>query len=228
MSHANEVFRRAREGIEAGEGVVARPPRTTFVPANPEPKITVLPPHETIMQVQHPAQQQVVVTTSAVDRSKGFQIAITPISVVVGILAVVVSLAFKSELLSFTSILVFWATFAAVYVVGWALTALATPEAVSFYSAKRQWDVIEREQVERWNHYKWQTGRSPQLPVRTTLSVCETDERSAKLIRPNCNRQSRLAAPRTQLQQDIRLATIIGLAVGLPLALAVLALGGQP
>lgn len=130
-----------------------------FVAPERSTKLEILPAHETSMVVDHPARQQVVVNTNAVDRSKGFQIAITPIAVVVAVLAVVVSVAFESDLLSFASIFIFWVTFAVVYVIGWGMTALATPEAVSFYSAKRQWDVIEREQQERWSHYRWQTGR---------------------------------------------------------------------
>lgn len=130
-----------------------------FVPAEKNVRLEVLPPYETTVRVEHPTRQEVIVHTSAVDRSKGFQIAITPVSVVVAILAVLVGLAFENELFSFVSVLIFWLVFAIVYVAGWVLTALATPEFVSWYSAKRQWDIIEREQQERWSHYKWQSRR---------------------------------------------------------------------
>lgn len=135
--------------------------RQTFVPpaADRPAKLSVLPPHEIQMHVEHPAKQEVIVTTNAVDRAKGFQLIITPISFVVALLAVVVSLAFENQFLSFASLLIFWLTFAVIYVVIWALTAVATPEFVSWYSAKRQWDVIAKEQRERWEHYRWETGR---------------------------------------------------------------------
>lgn len=139
-----------------------------FVPASPRPvKVEVMPAHETHMIVEHPAKQEVIVTTNATDRAKGFQLMITPISLVVAVLAVLVSLLFENQFLSFASLLVFWLTFCVVYVSGWVLTALATPEFVSWYSARRQWDIIEREQQERWSYYRWQTGRDDdtQQPV---------------------------------------------------------------
>jgi hypothetical protein len=175
--------------------------RNTFVPAAPKNEITPLPNHQIQLGVKHPAQQEVIVTTNAVDRAKGFQLAITPISLVLGVLAVLVGLIFKNEFFSFASLIIFWLVFAGVYVIGWALTALATAEAVSFYSAMRQWDVIAKEQEERWAHYRWQAGReeAPQQPQ---------------------------SAP-SQLQRDIRLALLIGVAVGVPLALAIIILGGM-
>jgi hypothetical protein len=44
--------------------------------------------------------------------------------------------------------LTFWVTFVVVWLLGWMVTAAATPEFVSWYGAKRQWDIIEREQDE--------------------------------------------------------------------------------
>lgn len=119
-----------------------------------------LPPavHNVTLEVTPSAQQAVVMHTSAVDRSKGFQITITPIAVVVAVLAVIVSLAFNNEFFTFLSLLIFWVTFCAVYVAGWALTALVTPEFVSWYEARRKWNIVEREQRERWDHYKRQAG----------------------------------------------------------------------
>jgi hypothetical protein len=125
------------------------------------PDRSPLPPmsaHQVTLDVDHPARQGVIMHTSAVDRSKGFQIAITPISIVLAILAVIVSLAFDNDLLTFTSLVVFWITFAVVYVVGWALTAVMSAEFVSLFSAWRQWNTIDREQAERWQHYRGQAG----------------------------------------------------------------------
>jgi hypothetical protein len=180
--------------------VVHRPTqRNTFVPALRKEEITPLPNHAIDIRADHSAKQEVILTTSATDRARGFQMIITPISLVVGLLAVIVSLVFENDFFSFVSLVIFWLTFALVYVVGWALTAMGTPEFVSWYSARRQWDVIAKEQEERWNHYKWQAGRT--APVAASQS-----------------------AP-SQLQRDIRLALLIGVAVGVPLALALLALG---
>lgn len=111
------------------------------------------------MDVIHPATQHVELRTSAVDRAQGFQIMITPVSFVLAILAVIVSLAFDNELFTFATIVIFWTTFAVLYALGWLLTALMTPEAISFFSAWRQWNTIDRQQKETWDHYKWQAGR---------------------------------------------------------------------
>lgn len=141
------------------QGIVRKQYPENYVPAAVGPiKLEILPPFEASLNVDHPAKMQTIVTTSAVDRGKAFQMMILPIAVVVAILAVIVSLAFESDLFSFATILIFWITFVVVYVAGMGLTALATPEAVSLYSAKRQWDVIDREQRERWAHYKRLTG----------------------------------------------------------------------
>ena len=91
---------------------------------------------------------------------------ITPISIVLGVLAVLVSLAFDNDLFTFWSFLLFWLTFCGVYVLGWVATAVSTPEFVSWYSARRQWNVIEREQRERWDHYRWQTGQEGERRFR--------------------------------------------------------------
>lgn len=157
--------------------------RQTFVPpaADRPAKLSVLPPHEIQMHVEHPAKQEVIVTTNAVDRAKGFQMIITPISFVVALLAVVVSLAFENQFLSFASLLIFWLVFAAIYVIGWALTVVGTPEFVSWYSAKRQWDVIVKEQRERWEHYRWETGRQ-----------LESRQNDAEAARAQRRRPSRL------------------------------------
>jgi hypothetical protein len=201
MSDKQEIVRLGHPSAGSGTddgAVVYRPKqRNAFVPADPRPaQITVLPPHETSMAVQHPATQQVVVQTSATDRAKGYQLVITPLAAALALLAVLASLLFKNEFFSFASLLIFWVVFCGVWLAGWIVTALATPEAVSFYSAKRQWDVIEREQVERWSHYRWQAGRTDPAPDQTD--------------------------PVNRLLQDIRLALLIGLAVGIPLAIAVI------
>lgn len=122
-------------------------------------QIQQMQPHSVDLAVTHPATQEVIVTTSATDRARGFQMIITPISLVVGVLAVLVYLAFDNELFTLWAFLLFWVIFAFVYVIGWVLTAVATPEFVSWYSARRQWNLIDREQQERWDHYKWQAGR---------------------------------------------------------------------
>jgi hypothetical protein len=159
------------------QGLLRPPQRANFVLPTIDVKPTHIQqfqPHQVGLDITHPATQEVIVTTSATDRARGFQMIITPISFVLGLLAVLVSLLFDNDFLSFASIMIFWGTFAVIYVIGWVLTAVATPEFVSWYSAKRQWNVIEREQVERWNHYKWQAGRD-ETAHRGTVKVGDTE-----------------------------------------------------
>jgi hypothetical protein len=114
------------------------------------------------LDVTHPATQHVVVSTSAVDRAKGYQLVITPLAIALGVIAVIVSITLENDLFSFASFCFFWITFVLAWLAGWIVTALATPEFVSWYGAKRQWDIIQREQEERWSHYRWLTGRDEQ------------------------------------------------------------------
>lgn len=146
---------------EQREQGLLRPTPSNYLPASTQPPAP--PPattaHIVQMDIEHPARQEVIVSTSAVDRAKGYQIVITPLAIALGVLAVLVSLAFENEFFSFASLLIFWISFVLAWLAGWIVTALASPEFVSWYGAKRQWDIIEREQQERWEHYKWQTGR---------------------------------------------------------------------
>lgn len=132
--------------------------RNNYVPAAPQPPSIPNTNHSVVLDVTPTAQQSVIMHTSAVDRAKGYQIAIAPLALALGVLAVLVSLFFDNQLLSLATLLIFWLTFVAAWVVGWAVTALATPEAVSLYEAKRKWDVVEREQRERWGYYHRLTG----------------------------------------------------------------------
>jgi hypothetical protein len=195
-SHAIEILHRAIEAEQEGQGVTGRRERNTFVPPARQVEIRPLPNQEITLAVQHPARQEVRVETSAVDRAKGYNLVIIPLAAGLGVLAVIVAVALGNSFLTFASLLIFWVTFVLVWLLGWIVTALATPEAVSFYGAKRQWDVIEREQHERWEHYKWQTGRMI-APPPTVATAGRT------------------------LMDDIRLAMILGFAIGLPIAIAI-------
>jgi Ca2+/Na+ antiporter len=77
-----------------------------------------------------------------------------------GLVAVLVFLAFDNDLFTLWSLLVFFGVYAAVYVVALVLSAFQSAEYTSYRSMNRQWDVIEAEQKERWEYYKWQDGRT--------------------------------------------------------------------
>jgi len=130
-----------------------------FVAPGRSTRFDVLPPYTASLDVQHPVTQSVVKHTSEVDSAIGFSIRTGLLAGVVAFFAVLVTLVFDNELFSIISLLVFWGTFCLVFVVGWALDVLKAPEFGALYAAVRQWNVIEREQIERWSHYRWQAGR---------------------------------------------------------------------
>jgi hypothetical protein len=121
-------------------------PSNFVAPAPSHANVPTTTHQQVTFDVTHPATQQVVVSTSAVDRAKGYQIVITPLAVALGVIAIIVSIALENDLFSFASFCFFWITFVIAWLAGWIVTALATPEFVSWYGAKRQWDIIEREQ----------------------------------------------------------------------------------
>lgn len=109
------------------------------------------------MDVTPSAQQQVIVRTSAVDRAKGYTITLIPLSAALAVLAVIVRVTLLSHpLLTLGTLFVFWLIFVLAWLVGWVVTLVMTPEFVSLYEAKRKWNVIEREQENRWAYYRGQ------------------------------------------------------------------------
>lgn len=142
-----------------------RPPvnHGKFVPAAPKRANLPAATHQQVsFDVTPSAQQFVQVNTSMVDRARGYHIAITPLAVVVGVLAVIVSVAIENDFFSFATFVFFWVTFAACWLIGWGATLLTTPEAVSFYEAHRKWNIIEREQENRWAHWNGINERGDQ------------------------------------------------------------------
>lgn len=111
------------------------------------------------IDAQPSAQLGSITHTNAVDRAHGYLIVQTPLAVVLAVLvlAVVKSLA-EFPLLSFAAFLTFWCTFALVWGLGWFVTLLLSAEGVAFYEARRKWNVVEREQEERWGHYNRLNG----------------------------------------------------------------------
>jgi hypothetical protein len=103
--------------------------------------------------------QHIEVKTNSVDRAKGFLIAGVPLYAAYGVGMLIVSVAlFDTPVLSFTGFIVFWLSFIGAWGWGYFQTLRTSAEGVAYYEAKRKWDVIEREQSERWNYYKQSAG----------------------------------------------------------------------
>jgi len=110
---------------------------------------------EHIINVPVQASQHIEVKTSSVDRAKGFLIAGVPLYAAFGVGMLIVAVAlFGTPVLSLTGFLVFWVTFVLAWGWGYWQTLRTSAEGVSLYEARRKWDVVDREQKERWSYYK--------------------------------------------------------------------------
>ena len=110
-----------------------------------------------VIDVAPVATQHVEMKTSAVDRAQGFLIASVPLyagfaTAVAGVCV----FGFAVPIFSMATFIIFWLSFVAAWVVGYAYTLQISPEGVSLFEAKEKWGVIRREQEYRWNHYQSQ------------------------------------------------------------------------
>ena len=148
-----------------------RPRRqTSYVPAMPARRAELPAQSATTYTIDaHPSAQLGSIThTSAVDRAKGYTIIQAPLAAIMAVLVLAVAKSLAGfPLLSFAAFLVFWCSFAVVWLVGWGLTLLLSAEGVAFYESKRKWDVVAREQDERWGHYsrQYETEAQPTRPT---------------------------------------------------------------
>ncbi|HMR01778.1 MAG TPA: hypothetical protein PKA43_00240 [Candidatus Competibacter phosphatis] len=136
---------------------------TNFVPAvqrrRDAPPMPVNSQVAHVIDVAPTATQHIEMKTSAVDRAKGFLIASVPLyaAFALAVVAVVV-LGWNVPLWSFPTLIIFWLSFVAAWVVGYAYTLSVSAEGVSLWEAKAKWRILEREQEYRWRHYERQIG----------------------------------------------------------------------
>lgn len=143
---------------QRAEGLI-RPSAQKFVPAGPVRRD--LPAMPLNANVNHTidaapvATQHVEMKTSAVDRSLGFLIASVPLYGGFALLVLLVSVFFAGvPFLSLPALVIFWLSFVAAWVVGYAYTLSVSAEGVSHYEARAKWRLLEREQRRRWAHYE--------------------------------------------------------------------------
>lgn len=123
-------------------------------------KETVLPPAslsvvEHNLGVQPTATQHIEMRTSAVDRAVGYLIASVPLYGAFAFAVLLLAcLGWNIPIFSITALIVFWVVFVATWVTGWIYTLLVSAEGVSLFEAKRKWDLLDREQRQRWEYYK--------------------------------------------------------------------------
>ena len=110
-----------------------------------------------IIGVPITATQHIEVRTGGVDRAKGFLIASVPNTFAFA-LAVAIAGVILTGLTLTGAIVTLFVTFAAFQLVAYIATLLLSAEGVSWYEARRKWNVVDREQRARWQHYNRLNG----------------------------------------------------------------------
>ncbi len=139
-----------------------RPQRANYIPAKVG---EVLPPERSIpaalssiehtINVPATSTQHIEVRTNSVDRAKGFLIAGVPLYAAWGVGSLIVGVLFWDlPVLSLAGLAVFWFPFLLAWGFGYLVTLITSAEGTAWYEAKRKWDVVDREQKERWGYYK--------------------------------------------------------------------------
>lgn len=173
MSEENNNFSLAT--IEEQERLgIRRPVQNKFVPALPNTQINLPAQTSTVYSVDAIPNAQLgsITRTNATDKAKGYLLIQTPIALIMAILILATAKALAGfPLLSFAAFLVFWITFAAVWLIGWGITLFMSAEGVAFYEARRKWNIVESEQVERWDYYKQNLESDRRLPVLTDQPI---------------------------------------------------------
>lgn len=106
-----------------------------------------------LLDVPITATQHVDVRTSAVDRAQGFLISSVPRTFAFALTVTILSIVVGGVTLA-TSFLILFSVFSVVELISYAITLLLSAEGVSWYEAKRKWDTVQREQRNRWRHYR--------------------------------------------------------------------------
>ncbi len=153
MSNRVSVDEQIRMGI-------LQPSNSKYVPARVEtqaiahrPTVEVMPQNDFNMAVVPTATAYVEMKTSAKDRAQGFIIASMPRTFVFSLAITLISM-LATDIGVIAGIVMLVSIFSVVELASYIFTLAISAEGTAHMEAKRKWDVIEREQRERWNHYK--------------------------------------------------------------------------
>lgn len=149
-----------QEQIDQGLIKVNQRGTTHFIQPAPAPPTVRRIPAELsatshTIDVAPSATHYVEMKTSAVDRSQGFMIATVPLFAGLALGMVLISTFFFSvPFMSLTALVIFWLSFVGAWLLAYLYTLAVSAEGIAMFEAKSKWDVIKREQRERWNYYK--------------------------------------------------------------------------
>lgn len=151
--------------IDEQEAMGLRRPRREMVQPAPQQQAIVRRMPTEINQTSHvidvapSAQHIVTMKTSAVDRAQGFLIANVPLFAGLALGFVLISVFFFNvPFLSLPALVIFWITFVLAWLVSYIYTLMVSAEGIALYESKQKWNVIKREQQERWDYYKKLNG----------------------------------------------------------------------
>ena len=148
------------EQIEMGIRQPARQLPANYVTGEivQRPKAEVLPPiHTYEMSVVPTGTTHVDMRTSAQDRAWGFLIASTPRTFVFALAITLISM-LATDIGVFAGIVILVSIFSVVELASYGFTLAISAEGTAHYEARNKWDVIKREQAERWKYYNRMNG----------------------------------------------------------------------
>jgi len=130
---------------------MVQPPAQTIVRRIP----TELGQTSHVIDVAPSAQHIVTMKTSARDRAEGFLIATVPLFAGLALGMVLISVFFFGvPFMSLTALVIFWLSFVAAWLIAYVYTLAVSAEGIAMFEARQKWNVIKREQEERWSYYK--------------------------------------------------------------------------
>jgi hypothetical protein len=138
------------------EPTYSKSKRNTFVPAVVDRKpvraqrMEVLPPEE--HELAAPGLQRTVNTlsTTHLDRAKGFSLATLPLAVAVGVGALLIGLIFfELKLWSLAAVTTLFLAFLATWLIAWLAYQLTSPDGVNLFTAWAHYRLLRYEQRER-------------------------------------------------------------------------------
>jgi hypothetical protein len=150
-----------RTGLTVKESTAIARPINFVEPYQDRQAIQLAPKNEVLHTLDLPlsATQHIELRTSAVDRAKGFLIASVPLYMAFALGVLLLSVLFAGvPFWSFWGLSVFWLSFVLAWLWGYRETLIRSAEGIAHYEAKRKWDVVEREQEKRWEHYDRMLG----------------------------------------------------------------------
>ena len=114
-------------------------------------------PNYAVAMPPTPQTSVTVLKTSYTDKAKGYSMVTTVLGAALGVLGVLVAIVgFDVPALSLATLTVFFAIFAACWLVGWLAVVFVSGDGVALFTSWRTLRMVEREQQVRMQFYEYQ------------------------------------------------------------------------